>query len=151
MPIGLQADHTIRTATALMDGQVAENVEIGRFVLILVDAKQRRLPESSYRFCQSNWIERLMMPKTNDRRMITIGRVGVIFTYLQSPPSSAPTSRFKLSTSLLSRESPSSLFLPPLKPFVPDDDSGWTPLRATGLLWSVVTRCKTDAAASGAI
>ena len=46
------ADHTIRTATALMDGQVAENVEIGRFVLILVDAKQRRLPESSYRFCQ---------------------------------------------------------------------------------------------------
>ena len=112
MPIGLQADHTIRTATALMDGQVAENVEIGRFVLILVDAKQRRLPESSYRFCQSNWIERLMMPKTNDRRMITIGRVGVIFTYLQSPPSSAPTSRFKLSTSLLSRESPSSLFLP---------------------------------------
>ena len=52
MPIGLQADHTIRTATALMDGQVAENIEIGRFVLILVDAKQRRLPESSYRFCQ---------------------------------------------------------------------------------------------------
>ena len=51
------------------------------------------------------------MPKTNDRRMITIGRVGVIFTYLQSPPSSAPTSRFKLSTSLLSRESPSSFFL----------------------------------------
>ena len=52
-----------------------------------------------------------MMPKTNDRRMITIGRVGVIFTYLQSPPSPAPTSRFKLSTSLLSRESPSSFFL----------------------------------------
>ena len=51
------------------------------------------------------------MPKTNDRRMITIGRVGVIFTYLQSPPSPAPTSRFKLSTSLLSRESPSSFFL----------------------------------------
>ena len=92
------------------------------------------------------------MPKTNDRRMITIGRVGVIFTYLQSPPSSAPTSRFKLSTSLLSRESPSSFFLPLLKPFVPDDDSGWTPLRATGLLWSVVARCcKTDAASERAV